>query len=87
MPSNSPQLISPINSRLARHLIAIAPEEAQQLSNELRGQSWSETDIGWFQNEVAKRFGYLVVDWTRPSQRQVEYAAIDLHSQVCLERK
>ena len=87
MPSSSPQLISPINSRLARQLIASAPDSAQQLSDELCGQSWSETDIGWLQNELAKRFGYLFVDWSRPSQRQVEYAAIDLHRQICLERK
>jgi hypothetical protein len=78
---------SPIDSRLARQLIASAPDAAQQLSDELRGQSWSETDIGWLQNELAKRFGYLFVEWSRPSQRQVEYAAIDLHRQICLERK
>jgi hypothetical protein len=77
----------PATSRLALQLIASAPDAAQQLSDELRGQSWSETDIGWLQNELAKRFGYLFVDWSRPSQRQVEYAAIDLHRQICLERK
>jgi hypothetical protein len=75
------------NSRLALQLIASAPDAAQQLSDELCGQSWSETDIGWLQNELAKRFGYLFVDWSRPSQRQVEYAAIDLHRQNCLEKK
>ena len=87
MPSKSPQLISPINWRLARQLIASAPDAAQQLSDELHGQNWSEIDIGWLQNELAKRFGYLFVDWSRPSQRQAEYAAIDLHRQICLERK
>jgi hypothetical protein len=29
----------------------------------------------------------VTADRTRPSQRQVEYAAIDLHRQICLERK
>ena len=74
-------------SRLTRQLIASAPDVAQQLSDELCGQSCSETDIGWLQNELARRFGYLFVDWSRPSQRQAEYAAIDLHRRTCLDQK
>ena len=74
-------------SRLARQLIASVPDAAQQLSDELHGQTWSEIDIGWLQNELAKRFGYLFMDWSRPSQREVEYAALDLHRQICVERK
>jgi hypothetical protein len=31
-------------SRLARQLIASAPDVAQQLNDELRGQSWSEEE-------------------------------------------
>jgi hypothetical protein len=38
------------------------------------------------QNELAKRFGYVTVDWSQPSQRQVEYTAIDLHRQTCLQQ-
>ena len=86
MPSSSPQLISPINSRLARQLIASAPDAAQQLSEELGGQSWSEIDISWLQDELAKKLGYVIVDWTRLSQRDVAYAAIDLHRLTCVEK-
>ena len=77
----------PVTSRLARQLIASAPGEARQLNDELCGQAWTEEDVCWLQNELAKRFGYVIVDWTRPSQRQVEYTAIDLHRRTCLERK
>jgi hypothetical protein len=87
MQSICPRLSNPKTSRLVTQLIASAPDAAQQVSDELRGQSCSETDIGWLQNELARRFGYLFVDWSRPSQRQVEYAAIDLHRQICLKRK
>jgi hypothetical protein len=81
------KLSDPATSRLARQLIASAPDVAQQLTDELRGQSWSEEDVCWLQNEVAKRFGYVIVDWTRPSRREGEYAAIDSHRQNCLEKK
>jgi hypothetical protein len=86
MPSSSPQLFSPINSRLARQLIASAPEVAQQLSDELGGQSWDEMDISWLQDELAKKLGYVIVDWTRPSQSDAAYAAIDLHRLTCVEK-
>jgi hypothetical protein len=87
MQANNPQLGKLTNSRLARQLIASAPDAAQQLTDELNGETWSEIDIGWLQNELAKRFGYLFMDWSRPSQREVEYAALDLHRQICVERK
>jgi hypothetical protein len=82
----TPQLSNSANSRLARQLIASAPEEAQQLSDELGGQSWSEIDISCLQDELAKKLGYVIVDWTRRSQRDVAYAAIDLHRLTCVEK-
>jgi hypothetical protein len=87
MPSNSLQLISPINSRLARQLIASAPDAARQLNDELCGQAWTEQDVSWLQDELAKRLGYLIVDWSRPSRREGERIAVNIHRQTCIERK
>ena len=39
------------------------------------------------QDELAKRLGYVILDWTRPSRREGEAFAIELHRQTCLERK
>jgi hypothetical protein len=87
MQSNWPRLSNPATSRLVTQLIASAPDEAQRLNDELCGQAWTEQDVCWLQDELAKRFGYVTVDWTRPSQRDGEYAAIDLHRETCVDRK
>jgi hypothetical protein len=81
------KLSDPATSRLARQLIASAPDEAGRLNDELCDQAWTEEDVCWLQNELAKRFGYVTVDWSRLLQRDGEYAAIDLHRQNCLEKK
>ena len=59
---NTPQLGKLPNWRLARQLIASAVDTPEQLGDELHGRTWSEIDIGWLQNELAKRFGYLFMD-------------------------
>jgi hypothetical protein len=87
MPVEQSAIHSPINSCLARQLIAGAPGEAQRLEDELCGQAWTEQDVSCLQDERAKRLGYLIVDWSRPSLREGERIAIKIHRQTCIERK
>jgi hypothetical protein len=47
------------------------------------GQAWTEQDVSWLQDELAKRLGYLIVDWSRPSRREGERIAVNIHRETC----
>jgi hypothetical protein len=57
------------------------------LNDELCGQAWTEQDVSGLQDELAKRLGYLIVDWSRPSLREGERIAMKIHRETCIERK
>jgi hypothetical protein len=43
--------------------------------------------VSCLQDELAKRLGYLIVDWSRPSRREGGRIAINIHRETCIERK
>jgi hypothetical protein len=46
-------------------------------------QPWYDEDLSWLQQEIAKTFGYLILDWTRPFARETNRGVIELYKRHC----
>jgi hypothetical protein len=68
------------NSSLALKRAEFSHFVTQQLTKEPLSD---EADIGTLQEKIAVAFGYLFLDWGRPSRRWVDYIEIDIRRKYC----